>query len=200
MYHRHFSRLVAQHAHPYHQLLQRSYTNAQSCSVCLVSILRLQSLVAISNSPDPSYDNPPAATWSSVETNVGIICACLPLLRPLITHWLPRAFPSRHRSVYSHSRPQAVRTYGSKGSKALRTKDEYVLDVTKRSHGSSEDARDIQVVTDIHVQVDNADGRTLSGWRTPPSQANWEDNTPGKEPQRENSTEMLVQQPARLSR
>jgi hypothetical protein len=29
--------------------------------VCIVSILRLQSLVAISNSDDPTWDNPPAA-------------------------------------------------------------------------------------------------------------------------------------------
>ncbi|PVH95286.1 hypothetical protein DM02DRAFT_571441 [Periconia macrospinosa] len=55
--------------------------------VCVVSILRLHSLVAISNSSDPTYDNPPAATWSSVEINVGITCSCLPCLRPLITRW-----------------------------------------------------------------------------------------------------------------
>ncbi|KAL4745170.1 hypothetical protein BDW72DRAFT_198908 [Aspergillus terricola var. indicus] len=30
------------------------------------------------------YDNVGAATWSAVECNVGIICACLPTLRPLI--------------------------------------------------------------------------------------------------------------------
>ncbi|KAH7337358.1 hypothetical protein BKA66DRAFT_435411 [Pyrenochaeta sp. MPI-SDFR-AT-0127] len=62
--------------------------------VCIVSILRLQSLVAISNSEDPTYDNPPAATWSSVETNVGIICSCLPCLRPLLTKCFPSIFPS----------------------------------------------------------------------------------------------------------
>jgi hypothetical protein len=135
-----------------------------------------------------------------VESNVGIICACLPLLRPLITKWLPRAFPSKHRSIYSHSRPNAARTYGSRGgSKALRTKDDYVLDVTKRSNGSSEDARDIQVVTDIHVEVDGADGRRLSGWRTPASQNNWSDDISGKESRRENSTEMLVDEHVRVA-
>ena len=199
LYSRLFSRSVGQQIYPCFHLLQRSHTNAQPCSVCLVSILRLQSLVAISNSADPSYDNPPAATWSSVESNVGIICACLPLLRPLITKWLPRAFPSRHRSIYSHSRPQN-RTYGSRGgSKALRTKDDYVLDVTKRSNGSSEEGRDIQVVTDIHVEVDGADGRRISGWRTPASQNNWSDNVSSKETQRENSTESLVNQHVRVS-
>ncbi|KAG9184959.1 hypothetical protein G6011_11789 [Alternaria panax] len=168
--------------------------------VCLVSILRLQSLVAISNSDDPSYDNPPAATWSSVESNVGIICACLPLLRPLITKWIPRAFPSNHRSIYTHSRPNGARAYGSRGgSKALHTKDDYVLDVTKRSNGSSEDTRDIQVVTDIHVEVDGPDGRRLSGWRTAASQNNWSDNISSREMQRENSTEMLVDEHVRVS-
>ncbi|KAH8725893.1 hypothetical protein GQ44DRAFT_207239 [Phaeosphaeriaceae sp. PMI808] len=73
-------------------------------SVCIVSILRLQSLVAISNSEDPTYDNPPAATWSSVEINVGIICSCLPCLRPLLNKCFPRIFPpSFQRSADSHS-------------------------------------------------------------------------------------------------
>jgi hypothetical protein len=53
-------------------------------------MLRLQSLVAISNSSDPTYDNPPAATWSSIETTVGIICASLPALRPLVVRIFPR--------------------------------------------------------------------------------------------------------------
>ncbi|OCL10124.1 hypothetical protein AOQ84DRAFT_289897, partial [Glonium stellatum] len=60
--------------------------------VCIVSTLRLQSLVAISNSTDPTFDNPPAATWSSIETNVGLICACLPALRPLLSRLFPRVF------------------------------------------------------------------------------------------------------------
>ncbi|CAI6319376.1 unnamed protein product [Periconia digitata] len=60
--------------------------------VCIVSILRLHSLIAISNSDDPTFDNPPAATWSAVEMSVGIVCACLPCLRPLGVRWWPRAF------------------------------------------------------------------------------------------------------------
>lgn len=73
--------------------------------VCIVSILRLQSLVIISNSTDPTFDNPPAATWSSIETNVGLICACLPALRPLLSQLFPRVFPSTLR--VSEYYPQA---------------------------------------------------------------------------------------------
>ncbi|ORY11593.1 hypothetical protein BCR34DRAFT_447226, partial [Clohesyomyces aquaticus] len=60
--------------------------------VTLISIIRLQTLVRISNSKDPTFDNPPAATFSAVETNVGIVTACLPSLRPLLAHMLPSYF------------------------------------------------------------------------------------------------------------
>ncbi|KAL4771718.1 hypothetical protein BDW60DRAFT_207783 [Aspergillus nidulans var. acristatus] len=52
--------------------------------VCITSICRLISLKHIAGSSDPFCDNVGAATWSAVEYNVGIICACLPTLRPLL--------------------------------------------------------------------------------------------------------------------
>ncbi|KAJ4297853.1 hypothetical protein N0V90_005752 [Kalmusia sp. IMI 367209] len=61
--------------------------------VCLVSIVRLQTLVSISNSTDPTFDNPPAAMLSAIETNVGIVCACLPSMRPLLSSMMPAYFP-----------------------------------------------------------------------------------------------------------
>ncbi|KAF2036556.1 hypothetical protein EK21DRAFT_83513 [Setomelanomma holmii] len=138
--------------------------------VCVVSILRLQSLVAISNSSDPTYDNPPAATWSSVETNVGIICSCLPLLRPLLTRILPGVFTSQARSATG---PRQYATIGSmRPRKGLRTQED-TIEMTKHSHVSCEDAgHDIHVVTDISVQVEGGTGR-LSGWRTPVVQQEW---------------------------
>ncbi|GLA33240.1 hypothetical protein AnigIFM63309_000063 [Aspergillus niger] len=39
-----------------------------------------------------------AATWSFVESNVAIICACLPPLRPLLVRIFPKLIPSRMRS------------------------------------------------------------------------------------------------------
>ncbi|KAF2689161.1 hypothetical protein K458DRAFT_291797 [Lentithecium fluviatile CBS 122367] len=62
--------------------------------VCLSSIIRLQSLVRIANSPDPTYDNPNAAMFSAIEVNIGILCACLPSLRPLLSAMLPSYFRS----------------------------------------------------------------------------------------------------------
>ncbi|KAH7068725.1 hypothetical protein FB567DRAFT_249000 [Paraphoma chrysanthemicola] len=139
--------------------------------VCVVSILRLQSLVAISNSTDPTYDNPPAATWSSVETNVGIICSCLPLLRPLLTRILPGAFTSQHRSSSNGARQYA--TIGSTRPRRNPHADD-LIEMTKHSHVSSEDAgHDIQVVTDISVKVESGP-EMPSGWEAPDSKPEWE--------------------------
>lgn len=159
-------------------------------SVCIVSILRLQSLVAISNSTDQSYDNPAAATWSSVETNVGIICSCLPLLRPLMTKCLPGVFSSNKRNT--HSTPRVYPTIGSARSRPLPSHNgdgDYALATTTKGgsgRGSSESTgRDIQVETRIDVKVESGEGegRFLSGWETPRSKG------------ARSSTETLVKDP-----
>lgn len=46
--------------------------------------MRLQSLRVFTLSNDPFYDALPINTWSMVEVNVGIVCACVPGLRPLL--------------------------------------------------------------------------------------------------------------------
>lgn len=51
-------------------------------SVCIVSILRITSFNQ-SNQNDPTYTSIDTAMWSSIEQSVGIVCACLPTLRPL---------------------------------------------------------------------------------------------------------------------
>ena len=61
----------------------------EGLSVCVASTLRV---VAIALAPDgefKSWGDQPLALWTSIETNVAIICSCLPTLRPLITGlWL----------------------------------------------------------------------------------------------------------------
>ncbi|KER00187.1 hypothetical protein AUEXF2481DRAFT_34380 [Aureobasidium subglaciale EXF-2481] len=72
--------------------------------VCLTSILRLKSLYEISISTDITWDNTPAAYWSSLEANFGIIAACLPTLRKTITRFFPRFFSSHSHSRSDHAR------------------------------------------------------------------------------------------------
>ncbi|KAJ5116082.1 hypothetical protein N7456_000430 [Penicillium angulare] len=54
--------------------------------VCIISILRVTSF-DYRNLGDGTYKNIEPATWSSIEQSVGIICACLPTLRPFF-RWL----------------------------------------------------------------------------------------------------------------
>lgn len=151
--------------------------------MCIVSILRLHSLVSISGSEDPTYDNPPAATWSSVETNVGIICSCLPLLRPLMTRFLPGALSSRNRR--SSTGPRQYATIGST-RRGPRSQSTDVMEMTKTSHDDA--ARDIQVVTDIDVKVEDHSGNE-SGWRTPIASKEWDDKETAR---RQGSTDTLI--------
>ncbi|PVH99899.1 hypothetical protein DM02DRAFT_414617 [Periconia macrospinosa] len=81
--------------------------------VCVVSIIRLQTLVAIANSKDPTYDNLAAAMLSAIEANMGIICACLPSMRPLFSALMPAYFPSTctftARRTYDEERVKHLR-------------------------------------------------------------------------------------------
>ncbi|KAF2219703.1 hypothetical protein BDZ85DRAFT_183704, partial [Elsinoe ampelina] len=62
--------------------------------VCLTSILRLHSLYNVTKSTDLTWDNGPIAYWSSVEVNVGIICACLPTLKAFAMKYFPNMLNS----------------------------------------------------------------------------------------------------------
>ncbi|KAJ6110336.1 Integral membrane protein [Penicillium sp. IBT 16267x] len=66
--------------------------------VCITSIVRLVSLKKISDSTDPTFDNVGAASWSAIECNTGIICACLPTLKPLISKLAPGLLSSMNGS------------------------------------------------------------------------------------------------------
>jgi hypothetical protein len=66
--------------------------------VCVVSILRLNALVVLSKHPDDrTFYSAATAYWSAIETNLGIVCASLPALKPLIVRIIP-GFSTRHSS------------------------------------------------------------------------------------------------------
>ncbi|PVH68237.1 putative integral membrane protein [Cadophora sp. DSE1049] len=62
--------------------------------VCLVSVLRLHSLYIVSVSTDITWDNTQAAVWSIIEVTVGIICASMPAMKPVISRLFPRLLSS----------------------------------------------------------------------------------------------------------
>ncbi|KAF2203525.1 hypothetical protein GQ43DRAFT_469933 [Delitschia confertaspora ATCC 74209] len=52
---------------------------------CCAAIVRLHALYKFTESRDPAYDLVPINTWSVVEANMGVYCASIPTLRPLIS-------------------------------------------------------------------------------------------------------------------
>jgi hypothetical protein len=58
----------------------------------IASIVRLQALRIFTLSNDPFYDSLPINTWSMVEVNIGILCASIPTLKPLVSR------AQRHRT------------------------------------------------------------------------------------------------------
>jgi hypothetical protein len=51
---------------------------------CIASIVRLHSIRIYTESADPFADSVPILLWSMVELNIGIWCASIPALKPLI--------------------------------------------------------------------------------------------------------------------
>jgi hypothetical protein len=61
-------------------------------SAPLISVIRLYTLNDVARSNDISFDNPAHATLSAIEINTGIICACIPAMRPLFALMMPKYF------------------------------------------------------------------------------------------------------------
>ena len=79
-----------------------SQPTANLDSGCIVGMLRLHGLYQASISTDITYDNVSAATWSSVELNVGIMCACVPAMKPVISTFFPRLLSTTARRTNSN--------------------------------------------------------------------------------------------------
>ncbi|EYE99210.1 uncharacterized protein EURHEDRAFT_541056 [Aspergillus ruber CBS 135680] len=92
--------------------------------VCIVSVLRIIAF-DFSDANDPMYSTIDTATWSSIEQSVGIICACLPTLRPMF------------RQLYDATRHSTDKESGS-GSHTL----SYSLPIRLSQLGSSQTEAD----------------------------------------------------------
>ncbi|KAJ5726071.1 uncharacterized protein N7483_007428 [Penicillium malachiteum] len=64
----------------------------QEFSVTLVSILRLNSLIHFASTTNLTWDYVSIGYWSTIECDVGVICACLPAIRSLLRRLSPGLF------------------------------------------------------------------------------------------------------------
>ncbi|KAJ5507773.1 hypothetical protein N7527_009916 [Penicillium freii] len=116
-------------------------------SVCVASIMRVVTL-NIFESGDVSYSIMEAATWTFVEPCVGIICACLPTIRPVLRSlccsfsWSTK--DSKGASVGRNYRVQRISTPALNVNDEAwghdRFDDEYALTAGSKSRVSEHDA------------------------------------------------------------
>ncbi|KAK6435284.1 hypothetical protein LTR95_008530 [Oleoguttula sp. CCFEE 5521] len=81
--------------------------------VCVVTIVRMTTLKTGSGAADPTYNGVDTLQWTGVETNVGLICACLPLLRPVLNRVIPWFGQRTVAGTYNRPTAQAAVPYHS---------------------------------------------------------------------------------------
>ncbi|KAF2224792.1 hypothetical protein BDZ85DRAFT_194644, partial [Elsinoe ampelina] len=79
---------------PFKQRLALMVVFALGGFVCIISFIRIKNLQEVARYSDIAYYNVTASTWSAIEIDVGIICACLPSLKATVTRFFPRLFSS----------------------------------------------------------------------------------------------------------
>ncbi|XXG99648.1 hypothetical protein Hte_005989 [Hypoxylon texense] len=139
--------------------------------VTITSILRMQTLDFSSTSSDPTYDVA-SSTWTVIEENVAIICACLPMCKGPLNWLFPSIFasttrrasggykPSQHNTdsssrnywapIRGDSEMLSTRVTSVQGRKstAANHSQEYMLEETKSVDRNS-DAEDIQGIRKV---------------------------------------------------
>ncbi|KAK5696187.1 hypothetical protein LTR97_008607 [Elasticomyces elasticus] len=77
---------------PRHQKIALLLVFALGGVTCIISILRLPALYAISKATDVSYSNPLTALYSNLEVNIGILCCSIPPLKAFVARVWPGLF------------------------------------------------------------------------------------------------------------
>ncbi|RLL97479.1 hypothetical protein CFD26_106816 [Aspergillus turcosus] len=75
---------------------------------CITSVLRITTLNVATNHLDTTWNSIGSSMWTIIESNLGIICACLPALRRPLSFFFPRIFSKLHKSsagAGSHGNP-----------------------------------------------------------------------------------------------
>jgi hypothetical protein len=82
-------------------------------SVTVSSILRVASVQnSLKNIQDQTYNFIPRGIWTLVEANLGIISACLPVLKPPLSALFPRLFGSTGKKSTAPARSEGSRPGG----------------------------------------------------------------------------------------
>ncbi|KAJ5169350.1 uncharacterized protein N7500_002133 [Penicillium coprophilum] len=81
--------------------------------VTLVSILRLNSLIHFASTTNLTWDYVTVGYWSTIECDVGVVCACLPAIRSLLRRVSPGLFGDTEHAKSSYGLNSHSRGTGS---------------------------------------------------------------------------------------
>jgi hypothetical protein len=90
----------------------------------ICSVVRFYFLVLALNSKDPYYDSLGVNVWSVIEVNVGIICASMPTLRPLLSR--AQRVRTRHALNIPDKSEKLSEPQGSKRGGLLQAKEMFI--------------------------------------------------------------------------
>ncbi|KAL2213813.1 hypothetical protein CC79DRAFT_79342 [Sarocladium strictum] len=108
--------------------------------VTIMSIVRLKSILVFNESINPTWDQSDVALWSTIEVNVGIICAYMPTLRHIFMRLIPALAETSRRYEHDYSggsrnARRYVRAHTPGGEKSADGKSR--LDLGKKSTADS---------------------------------------------------------------
>ncbi|KAH7389419.1 hypothetical protein DE146DRAFT_619851 [Phaeosphaeria sp. MPI-PUGE-AT-0046c] len=95
---------------------------ALGASVCAISITRVVATYSIAKEyikhpDDVIYYTAPVFFWTNIELSLGVVCACLPTLRPIWFHFQPRQPTTKNSSYgYGSSKLTGSKRQGSFGA------------------------------------------------------------------------------------
>ncbi|PPJ60778.1 hypothetical protein CBER1_02345 [Cercospora berteroae] len=126
---------------PRRQRILHSCVFALGGIVCIISLIRFHALYAIAKSTDPSYDNPLAALWATMEINIGLIACSLPVLKGLVGRYFPKMFATFGSGIGSGGgadgsyelRGRSLQTIGS--ARAFRSKSQGGASLLGKNYG-----------------------------------------------------------------
>ncbi|RFU78918.1 pth11-typeg- -coupled receptor [Trichoderma arundinaceum] len=122
--------------------------------VTVVSIVRLQFLVNLGSSANPTYDQIDVSIWSTVEINIGIICTCLPAIRLFLIRLFPRLGGSSHKTSGYQNYPDS---YGK--SENINSRAKTLVEAVKSQ--SRPEHRGIELKTMYEVRYSDEDETRL---------------------------------------
>ncbi|KAM6476690.1 hypothetical protein HDV62DRAFT_402613 [Trichoderma sp. SZMC 28011] len=126
--------------------------------VCVAGIVRIVVLLQMFKSADLTWNMSQAFIWSSVEPNIGIVCACLPTLRPLLRRCIPDWFAGSSLNKSGSTPHYGTGDYSSR--LRSQTGDFYAL--TDRN-GSKQDKSDDEMGLTNNFQSDGHQPRVSTG-------------------------------------